>query len=271
MVYPRAAVPPRTRLFSHVLNNTQAYFQEFFPCSLQAVRGQGAGVFTELLADTLSRKEFALPVAFDLGATFFFAMTGALAAIRRHYDPVGLFVLAFVTSVGGGLLRDGIFLQQGPPAVVSDGRYILAVVAGCVATWVLASFIERFGKGIAVLDAVGLGAYGAYGVQKSLSAGLSLPAAILVGVVNACGGSVLRDVLVREEPLVFKPGQFYLVAAVFGCCLFVALAIFAGWSAPLSALVAAVATFLCRIFAIIFKWETGVVRPWFAGKPPPKA
>jgi uncharacterized membrane protein YeiH len=91
-------------------------------------------VFTDLLADTLSKKEFTLPIAFDLGATFFFAMTGALAAIRRHYDPVGLFVLAFVTSVGGGLLRDGIFLQQGLPAAVSDGRYILAVVAGCLAT-----------------------------------------------------------------------------------------------------------------------------------------
>jgi uncharacterized membrane protein YeiH len=223
-------------------------------------------MFTDLLTDTLTKKEFALPIAFDLGATFFFAMTGALAAIRRHYDPVGLFVLAFVTSVGGGLLRDGIFLQSGPPAVVQDGRYIAAVAAACVATWMLARLLEHLGKAVAVLDAVGLGVYGAIGVQKSLTAGLSLPAAILVGVVNACGGGLLRDVLAREEPLVFKPGQFYLVAAVFGCALFVALAMFAGWSAPLAALVSSAATFCLRIFSIIFKWETGVVRPWFARK-----
>ena len=73
---------------------------------------------------------FHLPVAFDLAATFLFAITGALAAIRKRYDLVGVLVLAFVTGLGGALLRDGLFLQGGPPAVITDGRYPVAVLAG---------------------------------------------------------------------------------------------------------------------------------------------
>lgn len=211
----------------------------------------------------LSAREFVLPVAFDLAATFFFAITGALAAMRRGHDYVGLFALAFASGVGGGLLRDGIFIQTGPPAAVTDGRYIIAVLAACLVGWLIGPHIERFNKAIATLDAVGLGAYGVVGVQKSLSAGLSVPAAILVGIINAAGGGLLRDLLVREEPLVFKPGQFYVVAAVLGASLFTLLTICAGWPATPAAFVAITAAFLCRIFSIVFKWETRVVRPWF--------
>jgi len=77
--------------------------------------------------------EFNLPIYIDLSATCLYAMTGALLAIRRHYDVVGLFVLALVSGVGGGLIRDGIFIQKGPPVAMSDGRYLVAVIIGCIA------------------------------------------------------------------------------------------------------------------------------------------
>ncbi len=208
-------------------------------------------------------RDFVLPAAFDLTATFFFAITGALAAMRRGYDYVGLFALAFASGVGGGLLRDGVFIQTGPPVAVTDERYIITVLAACLAGALIGPRIERLNRVIATLDAAGLGAYGVVGVQKSLSAGLSVPAAILVGVINAVGGGLLRDLLVREEPLVFKPGQFYVVAAALGAGLFTLLTLSAGWSAMPAAFVAIPTTFLCRIFSIVFKWETRVVRPWF--------
>jgi uncharacterized membrane protein YeiH len=63
------------------------------------------------------QEQFHLPIIFDLGATFVFGITGALAALQRGYDIVRLFALAFASGVGGGLLRDGLFIQQGPPAV----------------------------------------------------------------------------------------------------------------------------------------------------------
>ena len=72
---------------------------------------------------------FDLPIYIDLAATFLFGLTGALAALKRGYDWIGLLALAFATAVGGGLLRDGIFISQGPPVVTKDSRYILVVVA----------------------------------------------------------------------------------------------------------------------------------------------
>jgi uncharacterized membrane protein YeiH len=215
------------------------------------------------LIPQLERKEFVLPIVFDLGATFFFALTGALAAIRRGYDWVGLFALALATGLGGGLMRDSMFIQTGPPAMVTDARYLIVVAAACIAGAIVASYIERLYRAIELLDAIGLGAYGAVGVQKALTAGLSVPAAILVGVVNACGGGVLRDILVREEPMVLKPGQFYAVAAALGCVIFLGLVSLAGLPAPVAALIAVAITFLFRVLAVVFKWRTKAVRPWF--------
>ena len=232
--------------------------------------------------------QFTLPIQIDLVATFLFGLTGALAALNRGYDVIGLFALAFVTGVGGGLLRDGLFIQQGPPTVTTDSRYMLMILlAGCTAFlfrdrvtgfnrmigWLetlgvgsdfLRARVLRFNRVIAWLDALGLGAYAVVGVQKSLSAGLTVAAAILVGVINAAGGGLLRDVLVRDEPLLFKPGQFYILAAFGGCLLFTLLAVKFKMEATQAALIAIGATFVLRILAIQFNWTS---RPLWGGAP----
>jgi len=202
------------------------------------------------------QEAFRIPIAFDLGATFIFGITGALVALRRGYDIVGLFALAFVTGVGGGLLRDGIFIQQGPPAVTTDGRYIVVVLLAGLVGLFFHNWVKRLTKGIALLDALGLGAYAVVGVEKSLAAGLSIPAAVLVGVINAVGGGLLRDLLVRDEPLLLKPGQFYSLAAFAGCLLFVLLTVYFRMPAPRAGLVTVAATFVVRVLAIQFNWST---------------
>jgi uncharacterized membrane protein YeiH len=222
-------------------------------------------LWRELLASHQLREIFELPAIFDLGAVFFFALTGALAAIRRGYDFVGLFILAFVTGVGGALIRDGLFIQQGPPAIVADGRYLLVVVLACVVGMAIGHFIERFQKIIAYIDALGLGAYAVVGVQKALAASIGIPGAVMIGTINAIGGGLLRDVIVRVEPLVLKPGQFYVLAALFGSILFVLLTLNTPLSASESALIAIGVTFIFRILTIVFNWQTSAVRPWFAG------
>jgi len=200
--------------------------------------------------------QFVLPVYIDLSATFLFGVTGALAAIKRGYDVIGLFVLAFVTAVGGGLIRDGLFIQQGPPVVATDSNYILVVLLACVVGLLFRDYVSRFNVIIAGVDALGLGAYAVVGVQKSLQAGLSVTAAILVGVINAAGGGLLRDVLVRNEPLLFKPGQFYVLAAALGAGLFPLLIFRFGRSIESAAWIAIGFTFVLRILAIVFKWKT---------------
>ena len=202
------------------------------------------------------KHDFILPIGIDLAATFLFGLTGALAAMKRGYDWIGLFALAFATAIGGGLIRDGIFISQGPPAVTKDSRYIMAVIVAAMMGPLFRSYAMRFNKLIAWLDALGLGAYAVVGIQKSLNADLSVAAAVLVGVINAVGGSVLRDVLVREEPLLFKPGQFYALAAIAGCLLFVLLTLRLDMEVVRAALITIGATFAFRVLAIRFNWTT---------------
>lgn len=211
------------------------------------------------LAQITLHGNFALPALFDLGATFAFALTGALAGIKRHYDIVGVLALALVTGLGGGLIRDSVFLVQGPTPLLTNPHYVEAVVVASVCGVVLGARLHHFGRLIAVVDALGLGAYAVFGVQKALLAGLPPPAAILVGVVNAVGGGVLRDLLSREEPLVFKPGQFYLLIALGGAVFFVFATATLGWTANRAALATIALTFVLRTLTIAFNWRTAPV------------
>jgi uncharacterized membrane protein YeiH len=200
---------------------------------------------------------FNLPIAFDVAASFLFAVTGAMAGVRKRYDLVGVLVLSLATGLGGAFLRDGLFLQQGPPAVLTDGRYLLGVLAGGFTGAFFARYLDRVRLVIVVVDALGLGVYGMVGAQKSLAAGLPLVSVALIGCVNAVGGGVVRDVLVREEPLIFKPGEFYAVAALAGVLLFIGLT--AGLHLPeeLSALAGIGLAFMVRLLSIRLGWRTG--------------
>ena len=211
---------------------------------------------------------FQLPVWFDLGATFAFALTGALAAIKRGHDIVGLLSLAIVSGIGGGLIRDGIFLQQGVTPLLTNPHYLYVIgIAACLGV-LLGERVHHFNRVIAVVDAVGLGAYACFGVQKSLLAGLGPTPAVFVGVVNAVGGGLLRDVLTREEPLVFRPGQFYVLVALAGAVTFVFLTAQLDVPPPPAAIAAIVLTFVFRMLTIIFNWRTGAVAPAKPGAGP---
>ncbi len=202
---------------------------------------------------------FQLPVWFDLGATFAFALTGALAAIKRGYDVVGLLSLAIATSLGGGLIRDGIFLQQGVTPLLTNPQYLYAIGAAAAIGLILGERVNRFNRLIAVVDALGLGAYACFGVQKALLVGLGPTAAVFIGVVNAVGGGLLRDVITRQEPLVFKPGQFYVLVALAGAVGFVVLTAQVGMAPTPAAFTAIGLTFVFRVLTIAFNWRTEAV------------
>jgi uncharacterized membrane protein YeiH len=206
---------------------------------------------------------FQLPIEFDLVAVFLFALTGVWIAARRGYDVVGAFILAFATGVGGGLLRDGIFLQE-VPLVMQDKRYFWAIVAALAVGALVERFAGRFELAFNLVDAGATGAYGVYGVNKALLAGLPPEAALLVGVCNAVGGGLIRDVLVREEPMLFKPGQFYAIASFVGCIAFVAMSYYYGMGVESAAWLAIAITVVVRMLAVRFDWKTGVFGRWRA-------
>lgn len=198
---------------------------------------------------------FQLPIEFDLAAVFLFALTGVWAATRRGYDVVGAFLLAFVSGVGGGLLRDAIFLQE-VPLVMKDARYLWAVLGALVVGGLAQRLAERFELLIAYVDAAAIGVYAVYGANKSLVAGVAPEAAVLVGLCNAVGGGLIRDILVRDEPMVLKPGQLYVLAALAGCACFVLLSHHYGVEVEAAAWIAIALTLLLRVLAIRFNWTT---------------
>ena len=165
---------------------------------------------------------------FDIGAAFIWAISGALLAARRGYDLTGICAVALVSATGGGLIRDGLLLQQGPPAMLLTPIYIgEAALAGAI-VWALGSqarVLSVFRRFAGVVDAVGLGAFAVVGIQLALRARLSLPGVVLVGVVNAVGGSVLRSLLLLETPEVFRPGELTALASVVGCLIHLGLTV----------------------------------------------
>jgi len=199
---------------------------------------------------------FTLPVWFDLGATFAFALTGALAAIKRGYDIVGVFFLALVSGIGGGLIRDGMFLQEGITPLLTNPNYLYVIGAAVLIGVVMGERVHHFNRVIAMVDALGLGAFACFGVQKSLMVGLGPTAAVFVGVINAVGGGLVRDVITREEPLTFRPGQFYVLVALAGAVIFVSLTAQFGVAATTAAFISIAITFLFRMLTIIFNWRT---------------
>ena len=207
---------------------------------------------------------FLLPIEFDLAATFLMAMTGVWAAARRGYDAVGAFAMAFVAGVGGGLLRDAIFLSQ-TPVVMQDPSYLTAVLAAVLAGGLLQGLARRFERLLAYIDALAIGVYAMVGADKALAAGIAAVGAIIVGMCNAMGGGVLRDILVREEPLVFKPGQLYVLACLAGCILYVYLVQSDGMDAQRAAWIAIAATVVLRVLAIRFNWTTRAFSTWGLG------
>jgi uncharacterized membrane protein YeiH len=167
---------------------------------------------------------------FDLGATFLWAVSGAFLAARRGYDLTGIFAIALVSSCGGGLLRDAMFLQAGPPALVRTPSYVLVTALATMLTWLAG---ERLVKGVPrwvarvthVADGLGLGAFAVVGMQLALAASIGVAGSVLIGVVNAVGGGFLRSMLLRRTPEIFRPGTYTALAAFSGTLVYALLAV----------------------------------------------
>jgi uncharacterized membrane protein YeiH len=210
----------------------------------------------------MTAPDFHVPVLLDYGATLLWSLTGALVAVRRGCDVVGLFVIALTSALGGGLIRDGLFLNVPPPAVTEP--YYLPIVAFAVlAVVVFRTRLEPWTRHRVVdyIDAVGMGAFAIVGMQKALGAQLTIWGVVLVGVINAVGGGMLRDVLVGETPAILKPSQFYSLPVLAGCLVFLTLDRLLGVAPALAAWITIVFIFLGRALTIRFNWRTQALMP----------
>jgi uncharacterized membrane protein YeiH len=193
------------------------------------------------------------PLWIELSAVVAGALTGALFAARRGLDLVGIVAISIVAGLGGGMIRD-ILLSTVPAALV-DPAYLVAVIAAAAAGAFFASAVQRLRWPLAGLESLSLGLFAVIGTQKTLSAGLPIAAALLLGVITGIGGSLLRDLFTGEvPPEAFQRGAPFASAAALASAVYVVLV--RGAHVPkLTAEIAAIAlVFLVRSLAIWRGW-----------------
>ena len=205
--------------------------------------------------------EFAVPPLFDYLAVYVWAVSGAIVGARKGFDMMGVAVVAIVSSVGGGMLRDGVFLQR-TPLVLTDWVYLPLILT---ATAVVVFIKRRHGRVkhpeatdrlVNVIDALGTPAYAVIGMQLAMGYGLPLSGVLFIGIVNGVGGGLLRDVLVRDVPELFKPGQFSALVVLVACGLFIAMVSGLGIPNFVAAFVTIVVSCTARLLIIRFNWRS---------------
>jgi uncharacterized membrane protein YeiH len=194
----------------------------------------------------------------DLGGTFVFAISGAMAATKHRLDVFGVLVLSFAAGNAGGITRD-LLIGAAPPAAIADWKYSgVSILAGLI-TFYWHPITHRFRNDVLWFDAVGLAFFAVAGAQKALVYELSPVIAPLLGMLTGIGGGMLRDVLVREIPVVLR-ADFYALAALAGASV-VVIGRVAHVSPLASAIVGGVLCFALRYMPIQWGWHLPTAGP----------
>ena len=188
----------------------------------------------------------------DLIGTLVFALSGLLIASKKEFDIFGAFVIAFVTALGGGTLRD-VLLGRLPVGWIQDQQYIYVVIAACVLGLGFKKYIFKLSKTLYLFDAIGLGVFTVLGLQISLDTGVSPFIALMMGTISAVFGGVLRDVLCNEPPLIFRK-EFYATPCILGGLLYLILNT---WSLPLEFTIFITVSFIfiIRELSVKYSWS----------------
>ncbi len=198
-----------------------------------------------------------LVLILDLCGTLAFALSGAMAGIRRNLDVFGVLVLSFAASTFGGIGRD-VLIGATPPAALVDWRYLAVSLAAGLIAFFWSSLIEKLRNPVRLLDAAGLAFFAVAGTQKALAFGLSPAMAALMGMLTGIGGGIVRDVLLAEIPAVLR-ADLYAVAALAGAAV-VAGGSVLGISSLITAVCGGVICFGLRMMAIRRGWHLPVAR-----------
>jgi uncharacterized membrane protein YeiH len=164
----------------------------------------------------------AVPIWLDLLCIGFGAFQGALFAIfYKRFDLVGVISVAVIAGLGGGILRD-LLLSAGRPAGMQD-KYILTAVGGAVAALIFGRWYRKSSGVIVLLDSIAMSLFAIAGTYKALIYDTTDLVAVILGIITAVGGGVLRDIVCRVTPQIFTGGPLYATATAIGSTIFVFL------------------------------------------------
>lgn len=191
-------------------------------------------------------------IAFELAGTFAFALSGAAAARKRHLDWFGIMAVAFAVACGGGVIRD-LCIGAVPPAGLADWRYLCVALCAAWMTILAHPLVERLANPVALFDCLGLGLFAVTGAQKALAFGHNAEVAVLLGMVTAVGGGMMRDILLNRVPQILQR-EIYASAALLGASIEVAGERL-GWDSGLRTWAALLACCTLRYLSLRYQWN----------------
>ena len=194
--------------------------------------------------------EMTTTYAIEILGTISFAISGTFAAMQKRLDPFGVLIIAFVTSIGGGTVRD-LLLGDTPVAWMRDVNYCLLILVTSLLTIFFKTQIKKFKVTLFLFDSLGLGLFTLVGVQKGIVFGLEPGICVALGTITGCFGGVIRDTLLNTIPLIFRK-EIYATACILGGILYFTLLYF-NLKTDLAKVVVIAFIFTLRIVVVKYK------------------
>lgn len=188
----------------------------------------------------------------DFIGTIAFAMSGALTAMHKKMDLFGVFIIAFVTAVGGGTLRD-IMIGRTPVGWMQDLNYVYVIILGFLLAIYFRKKFDKLRVSLFLFDSIGLGVFTLIGLEKGINIGLHPIICIAMGTMTGCFGGVIRDILCTEIPVIFRE-EIYATACILGGLVFFMLREFNMDNDALY-LTTSLVIIAIRFIAVKFKWH----------------
>ncbi|MFT6502296.1 MAG: putative membrane protein YeiH [Crocinitomicaceae bacterium] len=195
-------------------------------------------------------------IAIDILGTFVFALSGVIAAVEKKFDLFGTIILAFVTAIGGSTLRD-VLIGQTPVGWMKSDVHVWIILLALPVSYFFLKQLRRLRKTFLLFDTIGIGLFTILGLETALDSGLSPVIAIMMGVVSAVFGGVIRDVLSNQVPLIFRK-EIYAFACLAGALVYMGLDYLSIWS-ELKLVLSILTVIAIRLLSIRFKWSIGFV------------
>lgn len=202
--------------------------------------------------------QFQIPVELDYLAIFAWALAGAILGLRRHLDLIGVIVIATVSSVGGGLIRDGILLQRTPP-VLTEFWYLPLIALASLLAILFRKRVETSAtveRTVSAIDGLATPAFAVVGMQLALQAEIHWPGVMLVGCISGAGGGLIRDIMLGEVPEVLKPGHYFVIPLILICALFLLATQQFRVDSIIAAAAAVALFFIFRVLTLRYDWQT---------------
>lgn len=184
--------------------------------------------------------------------TVSFAMSGSFAAMQKRFDPFGVLIIAFVTSVGGGTVRD--LLLDVPVFWMHDLLAVSLIFFTAIFTMIFKLIEKKFQVTLFIFDSLGLGLFTIIGVQKGLNADLHPVIGVVLGTITGCFGGIIRDILLNRIPLIFRK-EIYATAAIAGGIVYILLRNFSGLSEEINQILTILLIVSIRTLAVKYHWQ----------------